>query len=153
MISDVDVGDNMTRLVDIAKKVKEQERLVQQHASQEPLSRDGNMASTNVPSLPSLAVTEKEKVSQSVQVVEKIVYVRKDPRTRLDQNFNVRLPSSFISLLKKKFGERGATVFCRLAILERMKTVFDESELRELGLFQLLEEQYAALSKLKSEGG
>lgn len=145
--------------MDIAKKVKEQERLVQQHAPQEHSSRDGNVVPPPAPSPPplavsaSLAVSEKERVSQSVQVVEKIVYVRKDPRTRLDQNFNVRLPSSFISLLKKKFGERGATVFCRLAILERMKTVFDESELRELGLFQLLEEQYAALSKLKNEGG
>lgn len=143
----------MTRLVDIAKKVKEQERYGLSSQPPEDLSREGGaVTGPSVASL-SLSVDEREKASLPVQVVEKIVYVRKDPKTRLDQNFNVRLPSSFISLLKRRFGERGATVFCRLAILERMKAVFDESELKELGLFQLLEEQYAALSKSKVEGG
>lgn len=142
----------MTRLVDIAKKVKEQEKYGQLSRPPAPLNYEGAMAHSQPAASLSL-VDEKGTSSLPVQVVEKIVYVRKDPKTRLDQNFNVRLPSSFISLLKKKFGERGATVFCRLAILEKMKTVFDELELRELGLFQLLEEQYTALGKLKSEGG
>ncbi|MBS7288059.1 MAG: hypothetical protein KIH01_04765 [Candidatus Freyarchaeota archaeon] len=143
----------MTRLVDIAKKVKEQERYGLPPQPIEDLSREGGAVTGSAVASLSLSVDERGKASLPVQVVEKIIYIRKDPKTRLDQNFNVRLPSSFISLLKRRFGERGATVFCRLAILERMKAVFDESELKELGLFQLLEEQYAALGKSKVEGG
>ncbi len=142
----------MTRLVDIAKKVKEQERYGQPSQSPAPLNYAEVAAAHHQPAA-SFSLGDEDKGHLPVQVVEKIVYVRKDPKTRLDQNFNVRLPSNFIYLLKKKFGERGATVFCRLAILEKMKTVFDELELKELGLFQLLEEQYTALGKLKNEGG
>ncbi|MBS7246911.1 MAG: hypothetical protein QXW47_01595 [Candidatus Jordarchaeales archaeon] len=143
----------MTRLVDIAKKVKEQEKYGQISQPPAPLNYEEGAVAHPQPAASLSLVDEKVTSPLPVQVVEKIVYVRKDPKTRLDQNFNVRLPSSFISLLKKKFGERGATVFCRLAILEKMKTVFDELELKELGLFQLLEEQYTTLGKLKSEGG
>lgn len=146
----------MTRLVDIAKKVKEQERYESALPTQVSLQSIERPREVTTPfqtgTFPSIGA-EESSVSRSVQVVEKIVYVRKDPKTRLDQNFNVRLPGNLISLLKRKFGDRGATVFCRLAILERIKNVFDESELREIGFFQLLEEQYMMLSKLKDGGG
>jgi len=159
----LNAGEKMTRLVNIAKKVREQERSKNDFSS--PTSSLSSSEGFRVAAAPSLSHEASSlpldssqdagftPIQTPVRIVEKIVYVRKDPKTRLDQNFNVRMPGSFLLLLKRRFGERGATVFCRLAILEKMRGVFDESELKDIGFFQLLEEQYALFEKAKSRRG
>ncbi len=131
----------MPRLTKIAEKAREQE--VKEKVE--------DFSESSVAALKAKSETAVERVYESdgVKVVEKVIYryTRKDPVTLLDTNFNVRMPSRYLDLLKERFGERGATVFCRIAILEKMENEFSRGELDSLKFFELLDEQSQNLAK------
>lgn len=131
----------MPRLTKIAEKAREQE--VKEKVE--------DFSESSVAALKAKSETAVERVYESdgVKVVEKVIYryTRKDPVTLLDTNFNVRMPSRYLDLLKERFGERGATVFCRIAILEKMEKEFSRGELDSLKFFELLDEQSQNLAK------
>ncbi|MGQ9720205.1 MAG: hypothetical protein ACUVXA_02655 [Candidatus Jordarchaeum sp.] len=132
----------MPRLTKIAEKAREQEALKEKVEDvSEPYTVDERGRSETA--------VERVYESDGVKVVEKVFYryTRKDPITLLDTNFNVRMPSSYLELLKEKFGEKGATVFCRIAILEKMGKAFSKNELDSLKFFELLDEQNQNLAK------
>ncbi len=146
----------MPRLTKIAEKAREQEAMKQRVKDvSESSATTGEkivIAETGDVSGSSAAgekLVEVGSDAKGVKIVEKIVYryVRKDPNTRLDTNFNVRMPSSYLNLLKRKFGERGATAFCRVAILEKMAKEFSRDELDSLNFSNLLEEQKQNLNR------
>ena len=146
----------MPRLTKIAEKAREQEAMKQRVKDvSESSATTGEkivIAETGDVSGSSAArekLVELDSDAKGVKIVEKIVYryVRKDPNTRLDTNFNVGMPSSYLNLLKRKFGERGATAFCRIAILEKMAKEFSRDELDSLNLTNLLEEQKQNLNR------
>ncbi|MHA1209544.1 MAG: hypothetical protein ACTSRF_10030 [Candidatus Freyarchaeota archaeon] len=146
----------MPRLTKIAEKAREQEAMKQRVKDvSESSATTGEkivIAETGDVSGSSAAgekLVELGSDAKGVKIVEKIVYryVRKDPNTRLDTNFNVRMPSSYLNLLKRKFGERGATAFCRVAILEKMAKEFSRDELDSLNFSNLLEEQKQNLNR------
>lgn len=132
----------MPRLTKIAEKAREQEALKEkvEDVSEPYIVDERGRSETAV---------ERVYESDGVKVVEKVFYryTRKDPITLLDTNFNVRMPSSYLELLKEKFGEKGATVFCRIAILEKMEKAFSKNELDSLKFFELLDEQNQNLAK------
>ena len=153
MISGVGI---MPRLTKIAEKAREQEAMKQRVKDVSKSSATTGekivIAETGDVSGSSAAgekLVELGSDAKGVKIVEKIVYryVRKDPNTRLDTNFNVRMPSSYLNLLKRKFGERGATAFCRVAILEKMAKEFSRDELDSLNFSNLLEEQKQNLNR------
>ncbi|MFB0560603.1 MAG: hypothetical protein ACETWM_05155 [Candidatus Lokiarchaeia archaeon] len=131
----------MPRLTKIAEKAREQE-------TKEKVE---DVSESSITDLKAKSETAVERVYESdgVKVVEKVIfrYTRKDPITLLDTNFNVRMPSKYLDLLKGRFGERGATVFCRIAILEKMEKEFSEGELDSLKFFELLDAQSQNLTK------
>ncbi|MHA1604080.1 MAG: hypothetical protein ACTSWF_05490 [Candidatus Freyarchaeota archaeon] len=146
----------MPRLTKIAEKARKQEAMKQRVKDVSKSSATTGekivIAETGDVSGSSAArekLVELDSDAKGVKIVEKIVYryVRKDPNTRLDTNFNVRMPSSYLNLLKRKFGERGATAFCRIAILEKMAKEFSRDELDSLNLTNLLEEQKQNLNR------
>jgi hypothetical protein len=131
----------LPRLTKIAEKAREQE--IKEKVE--------DFSESSVAAIKAKSETAVERVYESdgVKVVEKVIYryTRKDPVTLLDTNFNVRMPSRYLDLLKERFGERGATVFCRIAILEKMEKEFSRGELDSLKFFELLDEQSQNLAK------
>ncbi len=132
----------MPRLTKIAEKAREQEALKEkiEEVSDSYITDERGKSETAV---------ERVYESDGVKVVEKVIYryTRKDPVTLLNTNFNVRMPSKYLDLLKERFGERGATVFCRIAILEKMEKEFSKDELSSLKFYELLDEQSQSLAK------
>jgi len=146
----------LPRLTKIAEKAREQEALKQaaEDVSKSSGTESVEIAASKTSDTVGRLTTSGELVGlehgpEGVKIVEKIVYryVRKDPDTRLDTNFNVRMPSNYLDFLKGRFGERGATVFCRIAILEKMEKAFSREELDSLKLFELLDEQKQNLTR------
>ncbi|WXG40673.1 MAG: hypothetical protein WED07_07775 [Candidatus Freyarchaeum deiterrae] len=146
----------MPRLTKIAEKAREQEALKQASEDASKSLSTENVEIANLKTSDAIGrltasggLAGLEHSPEGVKIVEKIVYryVRKDPDTRLDTNFNVRMPSNYLDFLKGRFGERGATVFCRIAILEKMEKAFSKPELDPLKLFELLDEQKQNLSR------
>jgi hypothetical protein len=152
MVSGVDI---LPRLTKIAEKAREQKAIKQPLEDTKPSGiESGEIAASKTPNVVGRLNISGELVGpehspEGVKIVEKIVYryVRKDPDTRLDTNFNVRMPSNYLDFLKGRFGERGATVFCRIAILEKMEKAFSKEELDSLKLFELLDEQKQNLTR------
>lgn len=152
MVAGVDI---LPRLTKIAEKAREQKAIKQ--ASEDiksSVTQSGEITVSKTSDVVGRLNTSGELVGlehgpDGVKIVEKIVYryVRKDPDTRLDTNFNVRMPSNYLDFLKGRFGERGATVFCRIAILEKMEKAFPKEELDSLKLFELLDEQKQNLTR------
>lgn len=151
MVSGVDI---LPRLTKIAEKAREQKASKQVSEDAYSATQSSEIVASKAHEAVSRLNMSGELVgpeygSEGVKIVEKIVYryVRKDPDTRLDTNFNVRMPSNYLDFLKDKFGERGATVFCRIAILEKMEKMFSKEELGSLKLSELLDEQKQNLTR------
>ncbi|MEM3585798.1 MAG: hypothetical protein QXO71_00625 [Candidatus Jordarchaeaceae archaeon] len=147
----------MPRLTKIAEKAREQKALKHESedVSRPPITESSGVTVPKTSDTSGRLTIREDSIgslehgSEGIKIVEKIVYryVRKDPDTRLDTNFNVRMPSNYLSFLKEKFGERGATVFCRIAILEKMEKIFSKEELDSLKLHELLDEQKQSLTR------
>lgn len=144
----------MPRLTKIAEEERRRRALREkiEDASESSVAETGKFSQiSDVSGGMGKSETAVERVYESdgIKVVEKVIYryTRKDPITLLDTNFNVRMPSSYLELLKRKFGEKGATVFCRIAILEKMEKEFPKSELDLLKFSELLDEQNQSLTK------